>query len=66
MYVWRNIEERSCNHSCGEKAINIAYFECVFVALNLLHAMSMCHVILLSVACPALQYNSTLSYKQQN
>jgi len=37
MYVWRNIEERSCNHCCSGKAANITYFKCVFVALGILH-----------------------------
>jgi len=33
MYVFRNIEERSCNSCCSGKAISITYSECVFVAL---------------------------------
>jgi len=64
MYLQRNIEERSGNHSCGK--INIAYSQCVHVALSIQHAMSMRRVILSSVSCPPLQYISTLSYKRQN
>jgi len=33
MYVYRNIDTRSCNHCCSGKAISITYPECVFVAL---------------------------------
>ena len=44
MYVYRNIEARSCNHCCGGKAISITYCECVFVALSIQHAMRMRHV----------------------
>ena len=35
MYVWRNIEERSCNHCCSGKAISTStsYSECVSVAI---------------------------------
>ena len=38
-------------------------FWCVSVALDIQHAMTMCHIILSSVACPALQHFSTLSHK---
>ena len=37
--------------------------ECVSVALAIQHAMHMRHVILPSVACPALPYFSALSHK---
>ena len=39
MYVYRNIEARSCNQSCSGKAINVSYSECVSVALGIQHAM---------------------------
>jgi len=32
VYVKRDMETRSCNHCCSRKAINITYFESVFVA----------------------------------
>jgi hypothetical protein len=31
----RNIEARSCEHFCREKAIHIAYSDCMFVALGI-------------------------------
>jgi hypothetical protein len=46
MYVWRNVETRSCNHCCNGKAINITYFECVFVALNIQHEMRVHHIVI--------------------
>ena len=48
-----------------EKAINVTYSECLFVALGIQHAMSM-RRILLSVTCPAVQYFSILSHKEQD
>ena len=48
-----------------EKAINVTYSECLFVALGIQHAMSM-RRILLSVTCPAVQYLSILSHKEQD
>jgi len=62
----RNDEERSRNHYCRGKAIRITYSECVSVALGIQHAMHMPHVILPSVACPALQYFSTLFRKRSD
>jgi hypothetical protein len=60
----RNTEARSRNHCCRGKDISITYSECVFAALVIQHAMRMRRVILLSVACSALQYFSTLSHKR--
>jgi hypothetical protein len=55
------IEARSCNLCCSGRSISIVYFECVFVALVIQHAMRMRPVTLSSVACPAVQYFSTFS-----
>jgi len=62
MFVERNMEAHLCNHCCGGKAISITYSECVSVALGIQHAKHIHHTILAPVACPALQYFSTLSH----
>ena len=46
--------------------MSITYSECVIVALGNQYALRMRRIILSSVDCPARQYFSTLSYKQQN
>jgi len=43
--------------------MSIKYSECVFVDLNIQHAMHMRPIMLLSEVCPAVQYFSTLSHK---
>jgi len=53
MYVWRNIEARSCNHCCSRKAISNAYSECVSVPLVIQNAMCVRHI----VTCPAPLYS---------
>jgi len=45
MYVYRDVEARSCNHRCSGKTIRIAYSECVSVALGIQHATSIGHVV---------------------
>jgi len=44
--------------------MSITYSEYVFVAVGNYHATHLYPIILLSVACPALQYLSTLSHKR--
>jgi len=64
MYVYRNIEDRSCNHCRIGKTISVTYAACVFAALRTEHAKYMRRIMLSSVACPDLKYLSTLSYKR--
>ena len=66
MYVQRKIRARSCNHRCTERAINIKYSECVFVALVMQPAMCMHCTISSSVACLAVPCFYTLSHKWQD
>ena len=64
MCVERDVESRSCNHSCRGKAITIIYYECIFVLLFIQHAKCMRHIIS-SVASPTLPHFSTLSHQRQ-
>ena len=43
----RYIEERSRNHSCREKTINITYSMCVSGALLIQHAKRKCHIMMI-------------------
>ena len=66
MYVQRNIETRSRNHCYRGKSISITYSEYVSVDLRIQHAKRMRRIILLSAACAALPYFSTLSHKRHD
>ena len=62
----RNSKARSRNHSNRGKAVSITYSESVSVDLVIQHAQRMRRIIFSSVACPTLQYFSTLSHKRQD
>jgi len=55
LYVKRNIEARSCHYYCCGKVVSATYSKCVFVALDIQHAMLMRYIILLSASCHVLQ-----------
>jgi len=46
LYVYRNLEARSCNHSCRGKAVSITCSECVFIAFCIQHAMVILHIVI--------------------
>jgi len=50
LYVQRSTDTRACKRCCSEKAISIKYYECVFVALGIQYAMSMCHIVICSLS----------------
>ena len=56
-----NTEGCSCNPRCSGKALSITYSECSFK-----YPTCKAHDMLSSVASPALEHLSTLSYKQQD
>jgi len=42
----RKTEGCLCNHHCSEKAISITHSDCVFVALDIQHALHMCLIFM--------------------
>jgi len=68
IYIQYNIVLHSCNNCCHGKAISVIYFVCVCVCVHarvLSSTRSAC-AILLSVACLAVPYFSTLSHQQHD
>jgi hypothetical protein len=64
VYVKRDIEERLSNRCCHGKAVTITYFECVFVALGIEHAMRMRHIVICGLSGSTLVFRIT-SYTAQ-
>jgi hypothetical protein len=62
IHFFLNTEARSCSHYWSGKTINTTHYESVYVALCTQHGMYIRRVILSSVACPAIQYFSTLTH----
>jgi len=55
MYVWCNIEVRSRDHCCRGRAISFTHSQCVSLPLIFQQALRMHHIMLPSVACPAVE-----------
>jgi hypothetical protein len=57
IYTYNVTEARSGNNCWSGRAISITYSECMFVALVILHAVRMRHIVICGF--PALKYFST-------
>ena len=60
MYIKRNNEARRSKHCCCGKAISNIYYECVFVALHIQHAMRKHHVVICDLSGSPIFYNVIL------
>ena len=58
----------SCNHCCSRRSVSITemYSKCLFVALCIQYSKRMCSVIQSCMACPALEYFSSLHHKRHD
>jgi hypothetical protein len=75
MYVYRDNEALSYDHSYSAKAISITYSECVFVALVIQHAMRMRHTVIcgssgsttfFNIISQTARFSKNKSYRTQN
>jgi hypothetical protein len=62
MYVYCNMEERSCNHCCSGKAITITYSHCVCIALCIKNVLRMRHIVIYGLSGSAILF--ALSHKR--
>ena len=62
----RNSETRSHNNFCCGKAIRVTYFDCLSIALVIVHAKLMGRIILSCVTCLDLHYSFTLSHQRHD
>ena len=62
----RTIKVHSRDHGCRGKAVSITYSECLSVALCIQLAMRVRRITILSVACLALPYFSTIHHKRHD
>jgi len=58
-----NVDARSFNHCCGEKAIIITYSEFVFAALGFQHVILMRHIFMCGLSSSTVFFFFTLSHK---
>jgi len=61
MYIYPDMEARSCNHCCRGKEVSMTQPECVFVAIGIQHAMRKRRIMICDLHRST--YFSTLSHK---